>query len=179
MEKHIFSLPDDHGWKAQAGCKLFVADRGAYQLEFPQDWHVQIGPSIKFTDKVPPDDDCCLEVSLVHLPFLDIERVPMQEMLLQALQGEKGFTHFVESRTPNYRQITAQRQGLDVPTGRAARYYYSIALCSKLYVFLSFCLWESDVERFLPVWSSVLESLKLGQVYRDPFSGQVIDPLAN
>ena len=178
MDKHLFHLPENHGWTARPGYKIFVADRGACRFDFPEDWHVSVGSSIKITDRPPPDDDCVLEISVVPLPILDPERIPMETLLRETLQGESNLQSLQEKRCAGHRLISAERRGLDPPTGRAARWHYALALCPKLYAFLTFCFWEDDAGRYLEVWHNVLDSLELGKSYPSPFSGRPTDPLA-
>src|SRR2546426_524622 len=61
--KEELTLREDHTWRAKPGCKIFVADRGALRLDYPEDWVVIPGEnSINFHDRQPPDDDIHMEV---------------------------------------------------------------------------------------------------------------------
>ena len=44
--------------------------------------------SIKFYDKQPPDDACCMAVSYMRLPPVDLSGLPVSEMLKVALEGD-------------------------------------------------------------------------------------------
>ena len=87
-------LPSRHGWRARAGCKIFVADRGAVRFDYPQDWFVSPDDeSVKFYDQEPPDDDSRLEVSYVRLPPLDWSGLPVNSLVEAAMQGEERPIH--------------------------------------------------------------------------------------
>ena len=65
--KQVFDLPQNHGWTAKPGNKVFIADRGALRFEIPQDWLVEPNrKSVKFRDAKPPDDTMGLEVSVIY-----------------------------------------------------------------------------------------------------------------
>ena len=40
-EKRTFKLPEHHGWTATEGFNVFIADRGAVRLNYPQDWVIK------------------------------------------------------------------------------------------------------------------------------------------
>ena len=76
---HSYPLPEGHQWKAQAGYKIVVVERGAARFEIPNDWHVEAtATSLRAFDAVPPDDECPLEVTVQRFPGLDPERVPIE-----------------------------------------------------------------------------------------------------
>lgn len=67
-KRQTLKLKENHGWRAKPGYKIFVADRGAVRFDIPQEWIMDPGKdSIKFHDRTPPDDDCLLQVSVLHL----------------------------------------------------------------------------------------------------------------
>ena len=48
-DKEELELKKSHGWRHKPGKRIFVADRGALRLEFPEDWVViPDDDSIKF-----------------------------------------------------------------------------------------------------------------------------------
>ena len=77
-EKREFNLSPAHRWQARKGNKIFVADRGAVQFEYPGDWVPSPGEhSFCFYDKPEPDDDIRLECSVIRMPPIkddDLER---------------------------------------------------------------------------------------------------------
>ena len=44
-KRRTYKMPQDHEWKAAPGNKIFVADRGAMQFEYPKDWILSFGES--------------------------------------------------------------------------------------------------------------------------------------
>ena len=87
--KEELTLREDHTWRAKPGCKIFVADRGALRLDYPEDWVVIPGEnSINFHDRQPPDDDIHMEVSIMRLPSIDWSGLPLRDLIPAAIQGD-------------------------------------------------------------------------------------------
>src|SRR5947199_8853728 len=89
--KEELTLQEDHTWRARPGCKIFVADRGALRLAYPEDWVVIPGEnSINFHDRQPPDDDIHMEVAIMRFPPIDWSGLPRRDLILVAIQGHAG-----------------------------------------------------------------------------------------
>lgn len=66
-QRQEFRMKPDHTWTAPPGHKIFVADRGAVQFNFPAEWVViPTSDAIELHDRRPPDDDCLLKVSVMY-----------------------------------------------------------------------------------------------------------------
>src|SRR5207247_11148571 len=90
-ERRKDSRPENHGWTAPESYNVFVADRGALRLNFPDGWIVKPGEaSICFHDREPPEDRCCIEVSYLRLQPIDWSGLPLPELLKSACHGEGG-----------------------------------------------------------------------------------------
>ena len=93
-EKRTYKLEANHKWKAKPGCQIFVADWGAVRFDFPQGWVSvpQEGGSIQLCDAVPPDNDCALEVSVMHLAPIDWTGLTMSYLVGEMKGGpeERG-----------------------------------------------------------------------------------------
>ncbi|MEW6283904.1 MAG: hypothetical protein AB1758_35150 [Candidatus Eremiobacterota bacterium] len=176
--KKRYRLPKDHQWKARPGYSCVVLDRGAALFEVPQGWHVSPGQgSIKICDVAPPDDECCLEISLQRHP-VDPERIPVKEFLLAALADQDGNSAPLEMRRHNYRLAWSERKFVDPTLNKPARARTALAVCRNLQVLATFAFWEHDLERVAGEWDVFLETLRLGLVIPDPLTGRQIDPSA-
>ena len=76
-------LSKNHAWKAAPGNKIFVADRGAMQFEYPKDWVISSGESgsTRFFDKEEADADMRLEVSLIYVPPIDWSGLSLSQLV--------------------------------------------------------------------------------------------------
>src|SRR6266700_3497727 len=86
---------------AKPGNNIFVANRGEVSFEYPKDWIVKPSDqSICFYDAEPPADQCMLEFSILPLDFaVDWSKLPLEEMIRQAVGAESGSDDPVNIRT--------------------------------------------------------------------------------
>src|SRR5947199_7152454 len=116
-ERRQYELPEKHGWKAREGYNVFVADRGALRLDFPADWVVKPAEaSIRFHDREPPDDQCCIEVSYLRLEPIDWSGLALRDLLKSALQAEGhvvGDGEIVQEERPDLELVWAEYSKID------------------------------------------------------------------
>lgn len=172
-------LAANHGWRAAPGNKICVLDRGDFQFEYPQGWHVKPEDgTIKVTDKPTPNDDCVLQVSLMRFPPLKDSR-PSLAMLLQESVMHEGL--MIESD----RIHSHSRKDIDVVWGEFSKddpvehreAIWRHAFChtktqrGHLYAFVKFGFWPEDRERVNPVWDHFLDSCIMDRPVADPTKG--------
>ena len=96
-QKRAIKLPQNHGWRAKHGNKIFVANRGAVQFEYPASWIVSPheGGSVRFFDKEEPDDNIRLEVSVIHVPPIDWSDLLLTDLIEDAAlsKDSRGLTN--------------------------------------------------------------------------------------
>ena len=172
-EREHLPLPDDHHWKVRDGYKLFIADRGALRFAIPSDWIVTRGSdSIRFTDREPPDDDCLLQASLIHLPpGIDWTGLPLMKLLDDMITTDS------RKLTPRRQMVFEHRRDVELawiessfidPIGkREARDRACFARGFDLQAFITMDYWPEDRQRFIPIWDEVLRSLRLGEYVED------------
>ena len=156
-EREHLPLPDDHHWKVRDGYKLFIADRGALRFAIPGDWIVTPGSdSIRFTDREPPDDDCLLQASIIHLPpGIDWTGLPLMKLLDDMIATDSRKLAWIESSF------------IDPIGKREARDRACFARGYDLQAFITMDYWPEHRQRFIPVWDEVLRSLRLGEYVED------------
>lgn len=177
-DKEELELNKSHGWRNRPGQKIFVADRGALRIEFPEDWVViPDDDSIKFYDKQPPDDDCCMAVSYMRLPPVDLSGLPVSEMLKVAMEGDtrpiysRSETH--EVKREDLELAWVELAFIDPAQQRDCRSRICLGRGSGIQPLITMEFWEDDRARCAPVWDDVLASLQLGVYIGDPTRGPV------
>ena len=101
--KREIRLPQNHGWRAKPGNRVFVADRGKMMFEFPADWIMDptrdpSKESMRFYDKPEPDDNIRLEISIINLnSAIDWTGLPITDLVENAVSDD---TRGVDRRGP-------------------------------------------------------------------------------
>ena len=178
-EKREFSLPDTHRWQARKGNKIFVADRGAVQFEYPGDWVFSPGEhSFCIYDKAEPDDDIRLECSLIRLPPIrgDWSQLPLADLIENAVlaSDERGVTRKGDNRRllrPNLEAEWLEVDFVDPNENRKAHSRICLARGNGIQTLITMDYWPEDAATVRRVWDNVLRSLKLGEYVSNPFRG--------
>jgi hypothetical protein len=178
-DREELELKKGHGWKSKPGTKIFVGDRGAIRLDYPEDWVViPDNDSIKFYDKQPPDDDTCLAISYMRLPPVDLSGIPVSELLKVAMDGDtrpiyaRSGAHSL--KRADLELIWAELSFIDPAQQRDCRSRICLGRGSGIQPLITMEFWEDDRSKFAPVWDDVLASLQLGVYTDDPTRGPVI-----
>jgi len=178
-KKQTLKMRDNHTWYSEPGCKVFVADRGAVRFDFPEDWVVvPVSDCIKFHDRQPPEDDCCLGVSYLRLPPIDWSGLRLATLLEQACKGDKRPIHdwgeIVELERGDLEIAWREMRFIDPEEKRPARSRMCLARQGQIQVLITFDFWETDIERCNRVWEIVLKTLELDEVIEDPTKGRTV-----
>lgn len=174
--KETLELKEDHNWKSKPGTRIFVAGRGAVRFDVPEDWHFEPDTkSFRFTDKKPPDDDCCLEVSFNLLPpgnWADFPLVPLlQKVVEDDTRNPIAHGDIIQLKRQTARIVWTEFKFIDPPEQREAYSRICIGLGSNVQCLITFDYWVDDAERLTPVWDTVMDSLVLGLFISDPRTG--------
>jgi hypothetical protein len=178
-QKETLKLRDQHYWTAQPGCQVFVADRGAVRLDFPQDWVVVPGSdSINMHDKPPPDDDCVLAVSYMRLPPIDWSGLSLATLVDQTSRGDSRpvyeWGEIQEERRGDLEIAWRPMRFIDPTEKREAISLFCLARRRQVQALITFDYWEADRQRCEAVWKTVLLSLELDEFIQDPTVGRVV-----
>ena len=176
--RRTYRLPvhENHTWRAAPGCNIFVADRGAVKFEYPSGWYVKGDEdSIKLRDRKPPDDDCVLAISYMRLVPLDWSRLPLAQLVEEVTNRSRRQIEAWDDVVVR-RQIDmdiAWRQGryIDEKHQRRALTRLCLSRRGTVLPLLTMDFWESELDRFAPVWDHVLDSLELDEFIADPLRG--------
>ena len=172
-------LNRDHQWRAKPGFQIFVANRGEVRFDFPQGWVlIPEDGTIKIHDKQPPDDDCLLQISVMHLPpGIDFTGLPLGQLLLDATNDDsrgpmsRGDLH--AEKRKGLELAWFEGLWLDPSENRDAISRACLARGSGVLPFITMDYWLDDRKRFEPVWDEVLRTLRLGDYVKDPRVGKV------
>jgi hypothetical protein len=172
-------LREDHTWRAQPGCKIFVLGRGAVRFDYPEAWVVvPASDSIEIYDRSPPDDDCRLAVSYMPIPAIDWSGLPLSILVDQANQGDprsiNTYGEILESRRGDLEVAWRELRFVDPNERREACSLFCLARKGHVQAILTFDFWATDAERCLKVWSVVLKSLELDEPVADPTRGRIV-----
>ena len=169
-QRRTYKMEANHKWKARPGCQIFIADWGAVRFDFPRGWVSvpQEGGSIRLCDKIPPDDDCALEVSVIHLAPIDWTGLSLAYMLREVSSGpeERGPVlwkgDMIEEKRGDLDIAWTAVRWLDPKERREACSYSCLARRANTQTFITFDYWQDDEQRFGHVWQTVLDTLVVG-----------------
>jgi hypothetical protein len=171
-------LPEDHQWTAKRGYNIFVGTGGAIRFDIPEGWIVEpTSDAIKFHDKPPPDDDCLLQVSIIHLPpGIDWSEFPLTRLIDEAVLKDdpRGLTVCGNPRQvqrPDLELAWIEARFDDPNEKREAFSRACLARGSDIQALITFEFWPEHRRRFVPVWNEILRSLRLGE-YVSGFAGR-------
>ncbi len=174
-QKTKVQLPNDHGWQAAPGNKVFVADAGAMQFECPGDWTIKPGKSgsIRFFDrKREADADMRLEVTLIYAPNIDWSGLPLTQLIENtALSGDPrgptGRGPFNHLRRATLEAAWLEVDFIEAAENRPAHSRICMARGPGAYALITMDFWVDDADRARPVWDTVLDTLKLDGASRN------------
>ena len=178
MERRVFDLPANHGWRAKPGNSIFVANRGAVYFEYPAGWVLKPdGDSICLYDKEAPDDNMRLQVSVLRLGpdglIIDWAAMPSLASLMEA----SVLADDARRRTREGPMLGASRRNLeylwlemdfmDPAEKRKAHSRACLARGGNVQAFITMEYWPEDHAVADQVWNDMLESLKLAEYLHD------------
>ena len=190
-EMQSFDLPENHGWQAKAGNRIFVADRGAMRFEVPETWILEMpkdSRSFQFYDKKPTADaDIRLDARVMYLaanhPSVDWAQVqpwnepPITDWLKKNLANDErkptGVGAPLTLRLNGMTVAWAEMDFIDPVEKRPAhtRLCYAMKTSVALMSIIAMDYWHDVADRARPAWSDVLGTLKLGEFVESPFRG--------
>ena len=81
----------------------------------------------------------------------------------------------VRIERPDLELVWAEVGLLDPDERREARTRVCLARRGTIQALITMDFWETDLEKFAPVWDEVLRSLRVGVAYGDPRRGDVMN----
>jgi hypothetical protein len=182
-KQRTIKLKEGHGWTSRPGNNVFALGRGDVRFEFPGHFLIEPAPdnmSIRFHDAKPPDDNCTLAVSCLHLnDQINWSRFPLADMLVDEMKRDERNPFFVwnkaiEFRRARVRAAWGEIRFIDPNEHREAHSRVCRALFSNVLALVTFDYWEADAAHMTPVWNTVMETMVMADYIEDP-SKLVID----
>ncbi len=174
-ERRRLRLKKNHGWKSERGCKIFVADRGAVRLDFPEDWVVvpDAKGSIKFLDRKPPNDDCTMQLTVMYLrDDVDWTGLDLSAMVRDVTTNdsreilERGDVQASERDGMDMAWIEVRFR--DPNEDREAFSRTLLARKWNIQPLITFDFWADDIDRVGRAWDIMMKTLTLGDYVEDP-----------
>jgi hypothetical protein len=173
----VLKLQEGPTWKCKPGYKIFVLDQGLLRFDIPEDWVVEPGDtSVKFYDRKPPDDNCRLEVSLLHHPQIDWSLLPLDQLLRHLGHRRSGEEirnqGMYRQNRPGLDLVWVEETFIDPNESKPARSRIAIVRGTNGHALVTLDFWEEDAGRLLPTWDEVMRSIDMGLKVRDPAMGE-------
>jgi hypothetical protein len=189
-ERREFNLPDNHGWTAKPGNRVFVANQGAVRFEVPNTWTLDMpkgSKSFQFFDGKPPNDDIRLDVRVMYLaasrPDVDWsqlqpwEEPPIADWLKKNIADDEREPTRVGNpltiRVGDTTIVWAEMDFIDPVEKRPAhtRLCYAMKASAALLAIIAMDYWDDHSGRAKAAWSDILGTLKVGDYMESPFRG--------
>jgi hypothetical protein len=175
-QKTTLKLQPNNTWTGTPDHQVIVLDRGAVRFDFPRTWVViPDHDSLKIYDRRPPKDDCCLAVSYLRLAPIDWSGVRLAELVQVAGEGDERPVHtrgdIVSVRFGEMDLAWREVRFVDPKEQREARSRLCIARQGTTQALITFDFWETDEARCMPIWDTVLKTLRLNDYIADPAKG--------
>ncbi|MBI1279628.1 MAG: hypothetical protein GC179_15985 [Anaerolineaceae bacterium] len=175
-------LKENHSWKAPAGFKIVVLDRGAVSFNIAEKWFVaKMEPTFEMHNAAPPDDDARLSVTFFRTqPGIDWSGLPADALLQRSLQGVAdretvGTSAITRMPRTDIEVVWAEQRFVDpVEKPREAFTRVTLARGFDIHAIISFDYWVDQAAQFRPVWNEMVRSLQIGRVIADPTRGDTL-----
>jgi hypothetical protein len=170
--KVTLPLSPSHQWKSAPGYNVLALDRGVLRLEYPRGWHVVPAKgNIGIHDQPPTKEDCRVMITTFRLPPLGGGR-NWSDLSLESLLPKPGEADLNPGRQHNIGPTAVSRPGLeyvwqestwiDPENGRTIICRQVIARGPGLIAIITTDYYESRRDDFQPIWTHMIESLRLG-----------------
>ena len=190
-ERREFNLPENHGWTAKPGNRVFVANQGAVRFEVPSTWLLDMpkgSRSFVFLDRKPEADaDIRLDVRVMPLAAArpDVEwsqlqpweEPPIADWLKKNLAADERVPTRVGNpltlRLDGTTIVWAEMDFIDPVEKRPAhtRLCYAMKTQAALLAMIAMDYWDDHAERAKAAWNDILGTLKVGEFVESPFHG--------
>jgi hypothetical protein len=171
--------PDQRGtWKARPGYRILIMDQGAVRFDFPKDWLAGLDSKyVRIVDREPPDDRCSLLVSCRTISP-SVAGYPVRELLQEVTREDEGQRRIID-RGPIvtlFRQpmeaAWRQMRFVDPLLLQDAHTRVCLARGGRTLVTIVFDFWAKDEVRLHEMWTTLMETLVVGDYIEDPNTGR-------
>lgn len=171
--------PDRRGtWKARPGYRILIMDQGALRLDFPKDWPASLDAKyVRIVDREPPDDRCSVLVSCRTISP-SVAGYPIRELLQEVTREDESLRRIIErgpivtlSRQP-MEAAWRQMRFVDPLQRQDAQTRVCLARGGRTLATIVFDFWAKDEVRLHEMWTTLIETLAVGDYIEDPATGR-------
>ena len=177
MERKELKLKAKHTWKSKPGYSICVLDRGAVRFDYPGNWVVKPDEgAVHLHDREPSVESCDLGVSIFHVPGEATKDLPLGELLMGSLGGDREPYQQSEIRHLQRGDIEIswlEQRYTDPDYKRDARFRVALARGTVICL-ITMNYWANRASGLERVWDEVLRSLDMGLQVSDPTAGPVV-----
>lgn len=178
MKTYVVAPDSVHQWQAKAGCRILVFDSGAVRFDFPRNWIVSADSKfIRIIDREPPEDRCGLMVSS-RIISAGMAGVPVEYVLREATREDTDERPIVDRSEiislfrPPLEAAWLQMRFHDRIQRRPACTRVCLARGGRTLATIVFDFWPEDELRFHSAWTTLLDTLAVGDYIEDPITGR-------
>ena len=177
MSIEKYKLRDNHTWRSKPGYSICVLERGLVRFDYPGNWIVEPSEgAVHLHDRPPSVESCDLGVSIFPVPVEHVRELPLDEMLLKSLGGERepcqqSETHHIARGDVDIAWL--EQRYVDADYKRDARFRVALAR-GPILCLISMNYWSNRAAGLERVWEEVLRTLVFGVRVKDPTAGPVI-----
>jgi hypothetical protein len=178
MKSYVVRPDSIHRWRAKPGCQILVMGGGAVRFDFPKDWIASVDSKyVRLVDREPPDDSCGLMLSWRHISAT-MAAVPMnylaREITLEQSQARPIVRRspIISVFRPPLEAAWRQMHYIDDRGRREGCTRVCLARGGCTWTTIVFDFWPEDEIRLHSAWTTILDTLAVGDYIDDPLTGQ-------
>jgi hypothetical protein len=178
MKTYIVEPESIQRWHARPGCRILVMGGGALRFDYPRQWLVCADSKfVRLIDREPPADRCGLIASWRHLS-LPMAVMPMEHLLREVTAQDSGTRPIVRRGgtipifRPPLEAAWRQMVFIDELRGREVCTRVCFARGGRTLATIVFDFWAEDELRLHSAWTTMMETLAVGNYIDDPITGR-------
>lgn len=178
MKAYILRSDSLQQCQAQTGCRILVMDQGAVRFDFPKDWLACAdGQHVRVIDREPPYNRCGLIASCRTIS-MPMSAFPVAELLREITLEESDCRPITRRGSiirifrPPLEAAWIQMHFVDAIQRREACTRVCLARGGRTLATIVFDFWPEDEVRLHFAWTTLLETLAVGDYIEDPVTGR-------
>ena len=178
MKTYVVEPERIQRWQAKPGCRILVMGGGALRFDYPRHWLAGADSKyVRMIDREAPADRCGLMASWRHLSFA-MTAIPMEHLLREVTAEDSGTRPIVRRGgiMPIFRHpleaAWRQMYFIDELQQREACSRVCFARGGRTLATIVFDFWPEDELDLHSVWTTMMETLAVGDYIDDPITGR-------
>jgi len=172
----VFQLAPNHVWKAAPGCRILVVDNGGVRCDIPHEWIVYSPRRHVFViDRFPPDNRCIVAISCKRVSS-EMMAIPLFQILDEWVKGEDRQVLWRGDAVRFHRwpleAAWLQLHVTETTLGQEKLTRVCVARADRTQAVIVFDFHPEDEPIVEGAWTTLLETLAVGDYIADPTTGQ-------